>query len=115
MMQKQYRLKNSDEIGRIVSKRLSARGKYYNVYFQYSDNFKIAFSASKKYGNAVERNNAKRKMREITRPYISLLKNVKVVVVIKKEAKSVSFCDLKSDLEKQISYILKKGAKNEEK
>ena len=42
-MQKQYRLKRNEEIGRIVQKRICARGHYYTVYYQKSEKVEIAF------------------------------------------------------------------------
>ena len=90
-MQKQYRLKKNEEIGKIVQKRISARGQFYTVYYKYSDKVEIAFSVSKKYGNAVERNYAKRVMREICRDVVNYLPCVKLVIVVKKEAKKTSY------------------------
>ena len=112
-MQKQYRLKRNEEIGRVVQKRVSARGRFYTVYYQKSDKVEIAFSVSKKYGNAVERNYAKRVMREICRDKVEFLPCVKIVIVVKKEAKKVDFENLKNDLLRQIDYICYKEKRNE--
>ena len=79
-------------------KRVCARGNYYTVYYQKSDKVEIAFSVSKKYGNAVERNYAKRVMREICRERVEFLPCVKFVIVVKKEAKNADFENLKKDL-----------------
>ena len=114
-MQKQYRLKKNEEIGKIVQKRISARGQFYTVYYKYSDKVEIAFSVSKKYGNAVERNYAKRVMREICRDVVNYLPCVKLVIVVKKEAKKTSFENLKNDLLKQIQYICYKEKKHDKK
>lgn len=114
-MQKQYRLKDNNIIGSVVKRRVCARGAFYNVYFQKSDKLAIAFSVSKKYGKAVERNYAKRVMREICRKTLNSLPCVKIVIVVKKEAKSASFVDLQKDLIKQIEYICYKESKNEKK
>ena len=110
-MQKQYRLKRNEEIGRVVQKRICARGLYYTVYYQKSDKVEIAFSVSKKYGNAVERNYAKRVIREICRDKVEFLPCVKFVIVVKKEAKNSEI--LKKDLLKQIDYICYKEKKHE--
>ena len=114
-MQKQYRLKDNNIIGSVVKRRISARGTYYTVYYQKSDKLAIAFSVSKKYGKAVERNYAKRVMREICRPIVNFLPCVKLVIVVKKEAKGVNFNDLHRDLIKQIEYVCYKESKNEKK
>lgn len=112
-MEKQYRLKKNLEIGKIVQKRICARGRFYTLYYIKSDKPQIAFSVSKKYGNAVERNYAKRIMREICRPLITTFPCVKLVIVVKKDAKNANFEILKTDLEKQINYICYKETKNE--
>ena len=114
-MQKQYRLKDNNIIGSVVKRRIFARGVYYTVYFQKSDKLAIAFSVSKKYGKAVERNYAKRVMREICRPLVNFLPCVKLVIVVKKEAKEACYADLQKDLIKQIEYICYKESKNEKK
>ena len=112
-MQKQYRLKDNNIIGSVVKRRVCARGTFYNVYFQKSDKLAIAFSVSKKYGKAVERNYAKRVMREICRDKVEFLPCVKFVIVVKKEAKNADFEILKKDLLKQIDYICYKEKKHE--
>ncbi len=114
-MQKQYRLKDNNIIGSVVKRRICARGTYYNVYYQKSDKLAIAFSVSKKYGKAHERNYAKRVMREICRKKLDFLPCVRIVIVVKKEAISAKFADLEKDLFRQIEYICYKESKNEKK
>ena len=114
-MEKQSRLKKSEEIARVVQKRIRGSGLYYVLYYQSSLKIQIAFSVSKKYGNAVERNYAKRVMREICRPFILTIPCVKIVIVVKKEAKQANFKSLKMDLEKQIQLICQKEKQKLEK
>lgn len=114
-MEKQYRLKKNEEIAKIVQKRIRVSGRYYILYYQPSNKIQIAFSASKKYGNAVERNHAKRTMREICRLYVQSMPCVKIVIVVKKDAKTEKFENLKKDLEKQINLICKKEKQKIEK
>lgn len=108
-MEKQYRLKKNEEIACVVNKRIRTSGRFYILYYQKAPKFQVAFSASKKYGNAVERNYAKRVMREICRPYVEKAPCVKIVIVVKKEAKGQKFQSLKNDLERQIKIICYKG------
>lgn len=119
-MNKIYRLKKNHDIATIVQKRQRIGRENYIVYYQYNNESipKVAFSVSKKYGTAVERNKAKRIARAITQKSIEKLEKVAFVVVIKFCAKGKKF-DI---LEKELSSILRtifvrqpKGEKNENK
>ena len=126
-MKKIYRLKKNHEIASIVLKRQRIFSEYYVVYFLYNKerlnnitinkdiNAKIAISVSKKYGKAFERNKAKRVVREIVRPNLSLLNNKKIVIVVKQNAKGIPFAELKKELESTILKLNKKGENNEQK
>lgn len=111
-MEKQYRLKQSNEIATVVRKRQRVYSNYFTCYYQRNQKIQIAFSVSKKYGNAVERNKIKRIMREICRPYLNNMPCVKMVIVVKKEAQNQKFEQLKQDLERMIKIIYHKE-KNE--
>ena len=62
--------------------------------------------ASKRLGNAVERNRAKRRTREAIRTsdLINTLNQVKFVIILKKTILKVPFIDLKQDIEKFLSH-----------
>lgn len=111
-MEKQYRLKKNEEIAAVVRKRQKAYSTYFTGYFQPNDKTQIAFSVSKKYGNAVKRNQIKRIMREICRPHLINMPCVKMVIVVKKEAQNQKFEQLQKDLERMINIICQK-VKNE--
>lgn len=119
-MKKIYRLKKNHDIAAIVQKRQRVGRENYIVYYQYNKDEvpKVAFSVSKKYGKAFERNKAKRTAREITRKAINELKNLKLVIVIKYNSKDQKF----EILEKELLSIFKtivlrqpKGEFNENK
>ena len=134
-MKKIYRLKKNHEIASIVLKRQRIYSEHYVVYFLYNKErlnnltinkdinkseklvttTKIAISVSKKYGKAFERNKAKRIVREIVRPNLSLLNNKKIVIVVKQNAKGVPFVELKKELENTILKLNKKGEYYEQK
>ena len=124
-MKKIYRLKKNHEIASIVLKRQRVFSEHYVIYFLYNKerldsitinkdiNTKVAISISKKYGKAFERNKAKRIVREIVRPNLSLLNNKKVVIVVKTNSKDVKFDILKNELLMLMKRISKKENKNE--
>lgn len=121
-MKKEYRLKKNHEIASIVLKRQRISSNYYIIYFLYNKertenviNTKVAISVSKKYGKAFERNKAKRLVREIIRPNLSLLNDKKIVIVIKPSSKNILFDELKQDLVSLLKRVNKKGDKNEQK
>lgn len=112
-MKKIYRLKKNHDIAKIVQKRQKFGSLNYVVYFYNNNsNFpKIAFSVSKKYGKAHDRNKAKRIAREIVRLKIKDLNNLSLVVVIKANAKNLAFEELKKDLTITLDKIIKKNKK----
>ena len=60
------------------------------------EHFRFAVSVNKKYGNAPERNKAKRRVREVVRKYT--YKNYDFFIVIKNNAKDLSFQDIHDKL-----------------
>ena len=113
-MRKKYRLKRSNEIGKIVLKKQKVNSELYTVYYIYNkEETKIAIVAGKKCGNAVQRNYEKRIMREIVRPYISNLKRIHAVIVAKEKVLNISFTKKKETLEKILGQLLERIRKNE--
>lgn len=117
-MKKINRLKKNHDIALIVQKKQRIYRDNYIVYYQYTESEvpKIAFSVSKKYGKAVERNKAKRRARSIIRSELKKINKVNIVVVIKTTSKESFYEDLEKDLLYCIKTILLKqprGDKNE--
>ena len=109
-MQKQYRLKKSEEIANIVKNRKRIGNNNYIIYYKETkeEKCKVAISVSKKYGKAFLRNYAKRIVREIIREPIKKIKNVNFVIVVKENAKNTEFLTLKDELLNMIKYMIKK-------
>ena len=65
---------------------------------------KVGFTATKKLGNAVKRNRAKRRMRALFREYSPLLQNGSYVFVAKVGLFDTSYEQLQQDFKKVLKY-----------
>lgn len=107
-MNKEYVLRKNEEIQKLVAKKKSVGNKYYAIYYNFTkDKAGIAFSASKKVGNAVERNYQKRVVKEIVRPLLKELCNLELLIVIKKASINLSFDIKKQEIEGLLKKIIK--------
>ncbi len=93
LMKKAYRVKKSSEIEAIIRHKKSVGSKHFVLYTKKNhgqNHFRFAVSVSKKFGNAVERNVAKRRVREIISK-LDIDDCYDVFVVIKNNANTISF------------------------
>ncbi len=113
-MKKRYRLKKSDEIGKIVLKKQRISSYLYNIYYLYNkEETKIAIVAGKKCGNAVQRNYLKRTMREIVRPHLSNLNKIHAVIIAKEQTIKTTFQEKAKLLNKMLLELQERIKKNE--
>ena len=114
-MKKIFRLKKNHDIAAIVQKRQRVGRENYIVYYQYNKDEipKVAFSVSKKYGKAFERNKAKRIARAITSKVIKELKNINIVIVIKYNSKGKKYDILEKELLSIFKTIVLKQLKGD--
>jgi len=107
-MNRKYSLKQNKEIEQLVRYKISVGNKYYAIYYHKHDGEpQIAFSVSKKNGNAVERNYQKRVIKEIVRSNIDSLKGLKILIIVKPSSKDLSFGEKKENIEYLINKIRK--------
>lgn len=115
-MKKQNRIKKNHEIASIVNLRKKVASKNYVIYYQKNNlnKTRIAFSVSKKFGHAVERNKAKRISRNLFRKYINMYNNLDLVIIIRQNMKNVTF----EVLENEVNFLfnlINKNLKKEDK
>ena len=74
-----------------------------------SETIRIGFSVSKRVGNAVQRNRAKRRMRACITPLLGTLKGGRnVILIAKPEVLNAPFCELQTQLE---TLLVRAGAR----
>ncbi len=69
------------------------------------DQKQIGFTASKKVGNAVKRNFAKRRLRAIFREYSNFLNDGTYIFVAKQDIIDIKFSKLKNDIDKALKRV----------
>lgn len=105
MLARNLRLRRNKDYKTVFAQGKSFSSKYVVFYFM-GGTPKYGFIASKKVGNAVQRNRAKRLMREVIRRHLSeLQQNLEIVCIARASLKGVSY----SDVEKSVLNALKKA------
>ena len=108
-MKKENRIKKNEEIAKIVLSKQKVKSDYFLIYYQKNENItRVAVSVSKKIGNSVKRNHAKRIIRELVRPNINKIKPANLVVVVKKDLFGVNFEKLTNEMFRCFELIEKK-------
>ncbi len=101
-MEKAYRVKKSAEIELIMKNKSSVGDGYFVIYKlpnHDESHFRFAVSVPKKYGDAVDRNLMKRRIREIVRAN-QFLDGINFFIITKPKAKELTFQEIKISLEK---------------
>ncbi len=110
-MKKEYRIKKSQEIDRVFKAKKRIGNVYFVIYQYYNKetvSFRVALSIGRKYGNAVSRNKIKRQVRSILHENMNLLKKLDYVIVIKPDAKNLSFDEIKNMIINMLEKEVKK-------
>lgn len=105
-MEKQFRIKRNEEIGEIVKLKQRVYSDNLIIYYRKTDsNLRLAISVSKKYGDAVERNYAKRLIREASRMVIHKYSNLDLIIVVRNDLRKVDFQELIQEMNKSLIKI----------
>ncbi|MGE4571455.1 MAG: ribonuclease P protein component [Candidatus Izemoplasmatales bacterium] len=112
-MKKEYRIKKNDEIQSLMQKRKTVGNTYFVIYHYKNhdqEHFRYALSVPKKFGNAVQRNQMKRRIREIIKD-CSIIDKVDVFIIAKLKSQELSFNDIKINIQNLLkkAKILKDG------
>lgn len=100
-MKKKFRIKKSDEIQQLMSKRNTVGNSYFVLYYQKNHdnvNFRFALSVSKKLGKAHERNLMKRRIREVIKTN-SIKNEADFFIIAKLKSKDLVFSEIKNSVE----------------
>ncbi len=101
-MKKRYRIKKNSEIDAIFKKKVVKGDSYFAIYQSEdsaNEHFRFALSIGRRYGGAVERNLAKRRIRMIIHEMKDdIQSNKNFVIVIKPTAIDLSFQEMQSKL-----------------
>jgi ribonuclease P protein component len=104
-MNRIHSLKKNEDIKRVLDFQQKKLSGAVTIYIKPQKNpgiFKIAISVPKKYGNAVQRNKIKRRLKEILRIF-ELKPGLDYFVLVKAAAKNYSF----QELENHVHHCLK--------
>jgi ribonuclease P protein component len=94
-------IKKSYHITDLISKRNSTANKYFIIYKSKNtiDHFQYAISVGKKYGNAVNRNKIKRRVRSIIYSMNNEINaNYDFLIIIRPQAINLNFLEIENNL-----------------
>ncbi len=102
ILKKEFRIKKNIEIQQLIKNKTTVGNGYFILYYKKNHefpNFRFALSVPKKFGNAVQRNQMKRRIREIVKVQ-SFQNDYDFFVVVKPKANELEFGEIKNLLEK---------------
>jgi len=105
MLPRAQRLRTNREIDRVfaLGQKIRARG-FGGAFLKPAEGeFKLAVVAGRKVGGAVQRNRAKRLLREAARPFVP--KSIWLALVARPETLRTSLAELRSQLGKTLEHI----------
>lgn len=110
-MKKKYVVKSHQDFNLIIKKGKKINGNYLVIYYTKNNinHSRFGISVGKKLGNAVFRNNHKRKIRMIIDQSIDI-KNYKkdFIIILKKNGSNLKYVELQKDFNKLLKKIKEK-------
>ncbi|RNC28955.1 MAG: Ribonuclease P protein component [Candidatus Dichloromethanomonas elyunquensis] len=106
MLQRVYRMQNKVSFQTVFSHGKSYTSKHVVIYIFHLSPSKFGFIASKKVGNAVKRNRAKRLLREVVRLHLNKIQgNCQMIFIARMAINNASM----EEVEKSVLYIWRKA------
>lgn len=106
-VKKALRIKSTRDIEAVLKGRDVVRNNHFKVYKRKNHgqrHFRVAFSVPKKYGNAVERNKMKRRLRMIVSS-LNIQTPFDIFIIVNPNAKGIHY----ERITKEITYLLEKA------
>lgn len=98
MLAQNLRLRHKKDYNLVFAQGKSFSNRYVVLYIMEGTKSKYGFIASKKVGNAVQRNRAKRLMREVIRKNLSQIKpNFEIICIARANIKGVSYWEVENN------------------
>ena len=97
-MKRHYSLKKNEAIKRVLDQRQNVRDRHFSIHQRKNheiSHFRFAISIPKKYGNAVERNLMRRRLRMIIAEQ-PIVKSVDFFVIVSPNAKTLTYAMIKT-------------------
>ncbi|MDQ7092454.1 ribonuclease P protein component [Desulfosporosinus sp. PR] len=99
MLKRELRLRKKSGFQAIFANGKNFSAKYAAVYIFKGDKQSFGFIASKKIGNSVQRNRAKRLLREVIRLHILEIKpDLQIIFIARAKIKGVSFIEVETSI-----------------
>ncbi|APW66276.1 ribonuclease P protein component [Poseidonibacter parvus] len=98
-LSKRHRLNSSKDFNKLYKSGKRWHTSSFVAFFGSNDTLNAAFVTSKKVGNAVLRNKARRRMRALFATYENQIKSGKYIFVVKNTIHDKSFSQLKKDFD----------------
>lgn len=117
MLQRKFRLRQKSGFKITFEKGKNYSGKYVAMYALKKGPKRFGFIASKKVGNSVQRNRARRLMREVVRLHLAEIReDIQIIFIARARIKGVSFFEVESCIMKMLknaSALINKVSKDE--
>ncbi len=106
-MQKEYRIRKNQEISQIISLKKSCGNNFFVIYQKENhDNihYRYVISVPKKYGNAVERNKIRRRLKAIMNNE-KIINTLDLVIIVKPKASELEFLGIKNNIREMLKKM----------